>query len=77
MMKNKIDVDIVPTYNLFKIGRYFQMKSNTPLALWSNVVFKFIGRFTFLEKAVFSSFFERFFFFSFLLTHKEIGLLTG
>ena len=29
-------------YNLsFKIGRYFQLKSDTPLALCSNVVYKF------------------------------------
>ena len=27
---------------LFKIGRYFQLKSNTPLALCSNIVYKFI-----------------------------------
>ena len=37
IIKNKVDVDIVP----FKIGRYFQLKSDTSLALCSNVVYKF------------------------------------
>ena len=41
IIKNKIDVNIVPVYKSFKIGRYFQLKSNTPLALYSNVVYKF------------------------------------
>ena len=29
---------IVPVHKSFEIGRYFQLKSNTPLALCSNVV---------------------------------------
>ena len=41
IIKNKIDVKIVLLYKSFKIGRYFQLKSNTPLALCSNVVYKF------------------------------------
>ena len=41
IIKNKIDVNIVPVYKSFKIGRFFQIKSNTPLALYSNVVYKF------------------------------------
>ena len=41
IFKNKIDVNIVPVYESFEIGRYFQLKSNTPLALCSNVVYKF------------------------------------
>ena len=41
IIKNKIDIDIVPVYISFKIGRYFQLKSNTSLALRSNVVYKF------------------------------------
>ena len=41
IIKNKIDVNIVPVYKSFKIGRYFQLKSNTLLALCSNVVYKF------------------------------------
>ena len=32
---------LYPFTNHFKIGRYFQLKSSTPLALCSNVVFKF------------------------------------
>ena len=41
IIKNKINVNIniVPVYKSFKIGRYFQLKSNTPLALCSNVVY--------------------------------------
>ena len=42
IIKNKINVNIVLVYKLFKIGRYFQLKSDTPLALCSNVVYKFI-----------------------------------
>ena len=41
MIKNKIDVNIVPVYKLIKVNRYFQLKSITPLALCSNVVYKF------------------------------------
>ena len=41
IIKNIIDVNIVPVYKLFKIGRYFQLKCNTHLALCSNVVYKF------------------------------------
>ena len=41
IIKNKINVNIVPVYKSFKIGRYFQLKSDTPLALCSNVVYKF------------------------------------
>ena len=41
IIKNKINVNIVPVYKSFKIGRYLQLKSNTPLALCSNVVYKF------------------------------------
>ena len=41
IIKNKIDVNIAPVHKSFRIGRYFQLKSNTPLALCSNVVYKF------------------------------------
>ena len=41
IIKKKINVNIVPVYKSFKIGRYFQLKSNTPFALCSNVVHKF------------------------------------
>ena len=41
IIKNKINVNIVPVYKSFKIGRYLQLKSNSPLALCSNVVYKF------------------------------------
>ena len=41
IIKNKINVNIVPVYKSFKIGRYFQLKFDTPLALCSNVVYKF------------------------------------
>ena len=41
IIKNKINVNIAPVYKSFKIGRYFQLKSNTPLALCSNIVYKF------------------------------------
>ena len=41
IIKNKIGVTIVTVYKSFKIGRYFQLKSNTSLALCSNVVYKF------------------------------------
>ena len=41
IIKNKINVNIVPVYKSFKIGRYFQLKSDTLLALCSNVVYKF------------------------------------
>ena len=41
IIKNKIDANIVPIYKSFKIGRYFQLKFNSPLALCSNVVYKF------------------------------------
>ena len=40
IIKNKIDVNIVPVYKSFKIGRYFQIKSNTLLAPCSNVVYE-------------------------------------
>ena len=42
MIKNKINVNIVLVYKSFKIGRYFQLKSNIFLALCSNVADKFI-----------------------------------
>ena len=41
IIKNKINVNIVPVYKSFKINRYFHLKSDTPLALCSNVVYKF------------------------------------
>ena len=41
IIKNKINVNIVPVYKSFKIGRYFQLKSDTPLALCLNAVYKF------------------------------------
>ena len=40
IIKNKINVNVVPVYKSFKIGRYFQLKSDTPLALCSNVVYQ-------------------------------------
>ena len=41
IIKSIINVNIVPIYKSFKIGRYFQLKCSTPLALCSNVVYKF------------------------------------
>ena len=41
IIKKKFDVNIVPVYKSFKSGRYFQLKSNIPLALCSNIVYKF------------------------------------
>ena len=41
IIKNKINVNIVPVYISSKICRYFQLKSSTPLALCRNVVYKF------------------------------------
>ena len=41
IFKNKINVSIVPVYKSFKIGGYFQLKSNTPLVICSNIVYKF------------------------------------
>ena len=32
-MKNKIDGNMMAIDKSFKIGRYFQLKSNTPLAM--------------------------------------------
>ena len=41
MNQNKIDINIVRVCKSLKIDRYFQLKSSTPLALCSNVVYKF------------------------------------
>ena len=41
IIKNKIDGNIILVYKSFKIGRYFQLKSNAPLVLSLNVVYKF------------------------------------
>ena len=41
IIKNKINVNTVPVYKSFKISRYFQLKSNTPLTVYSNAVYKF------------------------------------
>ena len=41
ILKLKFNVDISPVYKTYKVGNYFQLKSRTPLALCSNVVYKF------------------------------------
>ena len=35
------DVRLLPLYRTNKVGQYFQLKSETPLPLCSNVVYKF------------------------------------
>ena len=41
IIARKINITITPLYKSFKIGRYFPLKSRTPLPLCSNVVYKF------------------------------------
>ena len=41
LIKNKYNLKISPIYKTFKVVNYFQLKSKTPLALCSNVVYKF------------------------------------
>ena len=41
LMKNKYNLKISPIYKTFKVVNYFQLKSKTPVALCSNVVYKF------------------------------------
>ena len=41
LIKNKYNLKIYPIYKTFKVVNYFQLKSKTPVALCSNVVYKF------------------------------------
>ena len=41
LIKNKYNLKISPIYKTFKVANYFQLKSKTPVALCSNVVYKF------------------------------------
>ena len=41
LIKNKYNLKISPTYKTFKVVNFFQLKSKTPVALCSNVVYKF------------------------------------
>ena len=41
LIKNKCNLKISPIYKTFKVVNYFQLKSKTPVALCSNVVYKF------------------------------------
>ena len=41
IIKDQLDVKINPIYKSFKVGSYFKLKSCTPLALCSNVVYQF------------------------------------
>ena len=41
LIKNKYNLKISPIYKTFKVVNYFQLKSKTPVALCSNVVYKF------------------------------------
>ena len=42
LIKKNLDVKFIPIYKTYKINSYFQLKSKTPLALCSNVVYKFM-----------------------------------
>ena len=42
LIKNKYNLKISPIYKTFKVVNYFQLKSKTPVALCSNVVYKFL-----------------------------------
>ena len=41
IIRNQLDVKINPVYKSFKVNSYFNLKSLTPLALCSNVVYQF------------------------------------
>ena len=41
LIKNKYNLKISPINKTFKVVNYFQLKSKTPVALYSNVVYKF------------------------------------
>ena len=41
LIKNKYNLKISPIYKTFKVVNYFQLKSKTPAALCSNVIYKF------------------------------------
>ena len=41
LIKNKYNLKISPIYKTFKVVNYFQLKSKTPVALCSIVVYKF------------------------------------
>ena len=41
LIKNKYNLKISPIYKTFKVANYFQLKFKTPIALCSNVVYKF------------------------------------
>ena len=42
LIKNKYNLKISPIYKTFKVVNYFQLKFKTPVALCSNVVYKFL-----------------------------------
>ena len=41
IIRNQLDVKIIPIYESLKVKSYFQLKSRTPVALCSNVVYHF------------------------------------
>ena len=41
LIKNKYNLKISPVHKTFKVANYFQLKYKTPVALCSNVVYKF------------------------------------
>ena len=41
IIRNQLNVKIIPIYKSFKVKSYFQLKSKTPVALCSNVVYHF------------------------------------
>ena len=41
LIKNKYNLKISPIYKTFNVVNYFQLKPKTPVALCSNVVYKF------------------------------------
>ena len=42
LVKCKFGVEICTIYTTYKVGRYFQLKSATPITLSSNVVYQFL-----------------------------------
>ena len=41
MLKNKLQIEIMPIYSSYKFGHYFQLKSQIPLSLRGDVVNQF------------------------------------
>ena len=42
LCRKKFDVKILPIYQTVKVSKYFQLKSATPKALCSNIVYQFL-----------------------------------